>query len=871
MIGIILIAAMLSPHNLQLTERVKHKIQTISARIDEYRVNKEPEKVNSLLTQSNIKNLPYYTIEGKVYDINHNPIIAGYYVYIYNAYTGNLVSYIYPDINGEYVDTLPMGAYVIQAKGDMYPTMYYNSQGGTGRIDSAEVVWLTTNMDSINIITPPGNVIKGRLYDDSTSSAISNAYGSVALIDTVLKTVVWKPISTDTAGNYIIEGVNSGVFKIRYHLGNYRQTYYGNTYNWFNAQVLTLSGWSDTILGIDASLPPTSSGPQSGSGVIMGMLLTDTGDTVKDPWPYAVIMDANTGAYLFSTFEYDTTTGIYTFSDLPTGTYKIRIDPENYMPQYYNDKTDFMTADPVSVNSPDTTRNINFNFHRGGAIAGMITGLDGWGYTGAFYLDIYDNNTGDLVYSMFGSTPDGNFTTGSDLETGTYKAFVYPTDIGAGQWYKDANSFDNADTINVTVPDTTFGINFDFYGWTGVISGKVQDDGGTPISASITLYYGNTNEYVASAYADTGYFSIPHLPEGNYKLYIEPAGQDSIYFFYMSQWYNGQTSWDNADIITLNQGDSIFINVTLLKGGKIAGSIKDSITGNNISLNAYPFIVLTFPEGGGKFEDAQTAEFGTYSTYNLFPGNYKLLLLPLSYYDSTSTPPMVYNPYHFEFYNNASSYQNATTIGVTPDSIIINDFNTTMVNGAIEGSVMNGSLPLTGSYYDVVVINTEGYPVAVFSTSDTSYYHVGGLLPGNYYVYLWPYGLWYNQVFAPIDIEKAPYNIPPDAEMVTVTNNTVTGINFDITGIKEHSQIESKRLSLPTLLNGNMFVVKGTRNVGEIQIFDLSGRELVRKYNTNRGDNMNISISGLKRGLYFVIIKDRDGNTVLYSKMIKIK
>ena len=874
MLNIIMLLVMLSPNSykFRLTEKVKYKILTISSKIDQYRINRETDKINRLIKHVDTKNIPYYTIEGKVYDQSHNPIIAGYYVYIFNAYTGDLVNYIYPDINGEYMDTLPMGAYIIQAKGDMYPTMYYNSLGGTGRIDSADIVWLTSDTDSINIITPPGNVIKGRLYNDSTASPISNAYGSVTLIDTVLKTAIWKPLSTDSAGNYIIEGVNQGVFKIRYYLSNYRQTYYGDTYNWFYAQVVTLTGWSDTITGMDVNLPPTSSGPQSGTGVITGMLLSDTGDTIKDPYPYATIMDANTGAYLFSTFEYDTTTGVYTFSDLPTGTYKILIDPDNYMPQYYNDKTDFASADPVSVTSPDTTFNIDFNFHRGGAIAGTITGLDGYGYGGAFYLDVYDCNTGDLVYSMFGSTLyDGKFSTGTDLPTGAYKAFLYPTDIGTGQWYKDATNYDNADTIDVTAPDTTYGINFDFYGWTGIISGVIQDDSGNPRAGSVDLYYAYTNEYVTSAYADTGIFCIHNLPAGDYKLYIQPEGGDSLYFFYMPEWYNHQSSWDNATVITLQQDDSIFLTVTLSKGGKVAGSIKDSITGNNISTNAYPFAILLEDGSTGKLEDMDITDFGTYSSYNLTPGDYRMMLLTVSYYDTTSIPPLVYNPYHFEFYENASSHQNASSVTITADTVVIKDFNTTKVGGAIEGSVMNDTLPVTNSYYEVIVVNTEGYPVSVFYTSDTSNYHVGGLLPGNYYLYLWPYGLWYNQVYSPIDVERVPYNIPSNAQMVSVGSSTVTGINFDITGIKEHAKNSFQTIKLPTLLAGNVLMVRGTRNAGEIQIFDISGRELLNEYNTGEKDNMRISVSKLRKGVYFIIVKDKNGNKLAERKMIKIR
>lgn len=858
-------------HQFKVSEKVKHKILTISAKVDEYRIKGETEKIHKLIKEPDIKNTAYYVIEGRVYDQNLNPIAGGYYIYIYNAYTGDFVSNVYPDLSGEYIDTLPAGAYIIQAKGDEYPVMYYSSHGSTGSIDSAEVVWLLSDTDSINIVAPPANVIKGVLYDDSTSLPISNAYGSVEVIDTVTKSLVWKPLSTDTLGNYVIGGLNKGVFKIRYYVGGYVHFYYGNTYNWFDATPVIYSNWGDTLSGIDVYLPPISSGPTSGQGAITGRLLTDTGDTIKDPYPYAVVMDASTGDFMFASFEYDTSTGVYTFSELPTGTYKILIDPNNYVPQYYNDKPDFESADPIYVHSPDTVYNIDFNFHKGGAISGYITGLDGSGYTGAFYLDVYNSRTGDFVYTYSGSTPDGNYVTGTDLATDTYKIHIYPVDIGTGQWYKDAYTFEDADDVYVTAPDTTENINFDFTGWNGIISGIVQNEDSAQLYASIELYKASTQEFVASSYSDMSGFYIRNLPPGDYKLYIQPLGWDSLYYFYIEQWYNGQTSWDDANTIHLTQGDSIFLTITLSEGGKIVGSINDSTTHVSISQKAYPFIVLIADQTSPLLKSARMGDFRGYSTEPLSPGDYKLIFLPTSYYDTLETPPMVYNPYHFEFYENSTTYHDANTISVIRDSVLVKDINTTKVNGAIEGSVMNGSYPVRDSFYEVIAVNPEGYPVALFYTADTFKYHIGGLLPGTYYLYLWPYGLWYNQVYSPIDVERVPYPIPPTATPITVNNSTVLDINFDITGIHERNINTLSAIHIPTLLNSDRLSIKGTMDINEIQIYDLSGRRVLRKYNNNRENHMTIEVKGLKKGVYFIILKKANGNTITRKKFIKVK
>ena len=872
MLNLILVLGMLIPAGKHPARNIQQRIKNISSKIQEYRVKRQKDKLSRLFKQpKQIKNIPYYQIEGKVYDTDNNPVIAGCYVYVYDAYSGDAIKSIYPDINGEFVDTFPMGAYIIEVQGDMYPTYYYTAVGGTENIENAEIVWLTQNTDSINFHIPSGNVLIGTAYDDSTNSPITNMYGSVALIDTITRKSVWKPFSSDSNGTYVIEGINKGDFKIKFYVPNYENMFLGNTLNWFDAQVISFATWGDTITGADVNLVPTGQNPQSGNGVITGLLLSDTGDTVKDLWPYMQIFEANTNAYVYANFDYDSTTGIYIISDLPTGSYKVMIDPRDYLPQFYNDKDSIQDADPVSVTDGDTTYNIDFNFHKGGAISGTITDTNGYGYAGAYYFDVYDSNTGDYIYGMFGGTlADGKFTTGTDIPTGTYKAFMYPYDIEAGQWYKDAQSFETADTINVTAPDTTYGINFNFYGWTGIISGTVTDADGNNVKAYVDLYFGDTEEYISSAMTVNGRFTLRHLPEGSYVLYIYPEGLDTLYYLYMGQWYDGEESWDSATRITLNQGDSVDIHTTLAKGGRFVGSIIDSVTGNRIPSTAYQFYLLMIKSGNSIPYGGDVSKFGTYRSDVLFPGDYKLLLIPLSLYDTSLYAPENLNPYHFEFYDESTNFAGATQINLPVDSVITCDFTTVKVQGAVEGNVMNGTNPISGKDYMVIAVNTEGYPVAAFTSADTAGYHVGGLLPGDYYLYLWPYGLWYNQVYYPIDIDRVPYNIPSNAQPVTIGNSVITGINFDITGVSEHHKTVKILPKLNTIIKGNMLFLSGANNVKSLKVFDINGREVSSIYNRNGEKTLKVSLKNVRSGIYFLTMELKDGESVM-KKVIRLK
>jgi len=72
--------------------------------------------------------------------------------------------------------------------------------------------------------------------------------------------------------------------------------------------------------------------------------------------------------------------GMYFITGLPTGEYKLYVyyyGDEDYVNEWYNDKSSFETATNVTVNAPSQTVNINFTLDHPGIIQGFITDING--------------------------------------------------------------------------------------------------------------------------------------------------------------------------------------------------------------------------------------------------------------------------------------------------------------------------------------------------------------------------------------------------------------------------------------------------------------------------------------------------------------
>ena len=135
--------------------------------------------------------------------------------------------------------------------------------------------------------------------------------------------------------------------------------------------------------------------------------------------------------------------GTYTVTDLPAGTYELEFSPSNtqeYLPQYYDNESSLATATAVTVTSAQATTGINAALQDAGHITGTVTNS----VTAAAVDDVevtVDNATTDAYVTATETSSNGTYNLGG-LTSGDYIVSFY--DCGyVGEYYNDESSQGN--------------------------------------------------------------------------------------------------------------------------------------------------------------------------------------------------------------------------------------------------------------------------------------------------------------------------------------------------------------------------------------------------------------------------------------------
>ena len=150
--------------------------------------------------------------------------------------------------------------------------------------------------------------------------------------------------------------------------------------------------------------------------------------------------------------------GNYTIDAIPTGSYKVQFWGSHlgYINEWYNDKKDFDSADLVSVTAPDTTTGIGAVLILGGQIAGRVHDSQDIGIQNV-WVWVYDTAYNLISYTQ--SDANGTYIIGG-IPTGNFKVLFWSCFTGyMSEWYNDKVNSYSAETVSLTVPDTTTGID----------------------------------------------------------------------------------------------------------------------------------------------------------------------------------------------------------------------------------------------------------------------------------------------------------------------------------------------------------------------------------------------------------------------------
>jgi len=410
----------------------------------------------------------------------------------------------------------------------------------SGGIFEPPDLWLSQKTEKFTKAVNGTGAISGLVYQASRGAAIE----SVKVTAEQLACPSYSSLDySDENGYYLIEGLPPGKYVVstdnEYLLDSiFVDVYWDDKLDEEDADTVPVAS-NDTTEGIDFSLR-------------VGGKITGTVTVPEAPlWGITITATDTASKRSYSGEARDFVGGSadYVIKRLPTGIYKLKTSGffSSYVDVYYDDKSSWVSADPVSVTEGITTSPIDFTLDSGAVIQGNVS-TPGKGLL-----------AGILVYGFYASDPyewlpfgvtdgDGDYSL-IGLRTGYWKFYAYGDTIYAFEWYDNKDTWTDADSVYVTAPETISGKNFVLEDG-GSISGHVYDLGGSPLSGcDVTAYQGSLYQWgmvtipKGDATSFDGSYKIGGLRTGDYYV-MASTECDTI-------WYDNKTNPQDADSVSV--------------------------------------------------------------------------------------------------------------------------------------------------------------------------------------------------------------------------------------------------------------------------------------------------------------------------------
>ncbi len=436
---------------------------------------------------------------------------------------------------GEYtIEGLQSGSYDVYVQ---VPEGLNYEHGTTYSADPVEVT-AGPSPSGINFEMQSGGEITGRVTEASGGAGIANV--AVCADNATAGGCGF----TNGSGEYTIAGLPNGSYKVEFDAYE-RRNYLRQSDGGVSVTV------GSTTSGINAALPT--------GGQIDGRVTKAGGAGVEN-----IKACATSGEGWCGTTNAN---GEYTISALPSGSYTIEFfrDAEggDYLPQYYKGKSSPHEAEAVSVvagGSP--TSGINVEIQPGGQITGKVTAASG----GAALANIEA-----CVELSPPFAPVGESRCATTNNRGEYTIMAlwassyvveFHADHGVGNFESEPYT---ANPVEVTVPNTTSGINVEMQHG-GQITGKVTAaSGGAPL-ANIDVCIGEPPPFNVSGCSISngdGEYTISGLSSGTYEVGFYPYD-------------DGYVPQTDKSVTVIAGSVTSEINAAIPSGGQISGVVTAS-------------------------------------------------------------------------------------------------------------------------------------------------------------------------------------------------------------------------------------------------------------------------------------------------------
>lgn len=443
----------------------------------------------------------------------------------------------------------------------------------------------------------------------------------------------------------------------------------------------------------------TSAHADTTPGSISGTVTNTTGGALVNICVYAA--PPHGGGNAGGSAKTDSS-GKYTISNVPVGSYSIQFVDCNggdYVQQWYNDKTDPLSADTVSVTAGAALSGIDAHLTLGGSISGTIRNSGGTALTGICAGALQGNASSGASsdsagrYTIHGVMPGPTVVDFNDCSGGNY----------IQQWYKGVATRANATSFTVTSGVNTGGIDASM-ALGGEIDGTLTDTSNAPAANVCVAAHVDAMTWSGMAVSGPdGSYAVHALPAGTYRVeFGESCGPNHQFY---PQWYLNQSSFNSATPVNVTSGAATHgINQQLIAGGSISGTITDSSGSSLAGMCAFPMGTKQEPVTGVQPTDSS----GHYSVAGLVPGQYRVLFSDCSG-----------GNYVQQWYQNAT-YQSAKLVTVSSGADTTNVSALMQLGGSISGTVTDQSnRPLDRIY--VAANNQSGFGSGAQTAADGTY------------------------------------------------------------------------------------------------------------------------------------------------------
>ncbi len=697
---------------------------------------------------------------------------------VINVASGAYVTAAFTDSSGAYtVPSLVAGTYYVTSSNELgyVDEMFANvpCPGGSCTTSSGTPVTVTAGSTTggVNLGLDRGARVNGSVSDATTGQALAG-----------VTVYVYNP-----SGWYMGYGVTgaNGAYTTRSGLPT--GTYYARTEGaaghidelWDNIPCPGGACWppSGTPLSLTAGVTrPGVNFSLWSAGAISG---TVTSSTTGLPIVGAEV-DVYDSTGSWKTYGSTNGSGVYTTVDpLRPGTYYLATwNAQGYLDELYNNVpcpggTCSVTGGTPVVVGGGTVSGISFALAPGGRIGGTLTDSSTGQPLPYQEVRLFDS-AGTQVRSGY-TNSSGAYLTSSGLVPGTYYARTANTLGYADELYNDLPCPNGACTvtagtaISVTAGATASGIDFGLQAG-GRISGTITDaSSGLPL-ANIGVYvFPPSGGYVASAYTDsTGTYTVLGLATGTYYARSWDWGD------YVDELYDNVPcpGWScglsgGAPISVTGSQATTGIDFSLVRGGRVGGTVTDATTGQPLA----GVDVLLYGATGAYVTRGTTGSLGTYATPGVPAG---------TYYARTSNSA----GYADELFDGIScpaggcAATNGTAIAVGTGTTASGTDFTLSPGGGFQGTVAQAGTgqPLSG--VSVWIFDSTGWLLASRTTDATGAYGIAGLSPGSYFAMTVNSQGYVDELYNDIPCPGGSCDVTAGTPVTVQAGVTTTGIDF---------------------------------------------------------------------------------------------